>query len=143
MTKIYGCVLICLLSCTTAYTQTKVEEKVAATAERLRLAMVSGDKQQLLKLTARKLSYGHARGFVENKDEFIKSLTGGAADFVSIIIKDENISVTRKTAIVRHIMAAETNDNNKPGRVKLKVIMVFVKIKGHWKLLARQAQKAM
>ncbi len=56
---------------------------------------------------------------------------------------DQVIVVTRKTAIVRHILSAETSDNNQPGRVKLKVMLVFVKLSGHWKLIARQAVKAM
>ena len=37
---------------------------------------------------------------------------------------------------------ATTNDGGKPGTVKLKVLLIFQKENGAWKLLARQAVKA-
>jgi len=121
--------------------QTKEEIIVAKAAEKLRLAMISGDQKELESIIAKKLSYGHSGGYVEDKKEFVEKLVSKKSDFVGISIDDQVISVTRKTAIVRHILSAETNDNNKPGRVKLKVMLVFIKINGHWKLAARQAVK--
>ncbi len=121
--------------------QTKDEIIVAKAAEKLRLAMISGDQKELESIIAKKLSYGHSGGYVEDKKEFVEKLVSKKSDFVGISIDDQVISVTRKTAIVRHILSAETNDNNKPGRVKLKVMLVFIKINGHWKLAARQAVK--
>jgi hypothetical protein len=38
-------------------------------------------------------------------------------------------------------LSAETNDNNKPATVHLKILLIFVKDGGEWKLLARQAVK--
>jgi ketosteroid isomerase-like protein len=42
---------------------------------------------------------------------------------------------------VRHIFSAVTNDGGKPGEAHLSVLMVWMKQKGQWKLLARQAVK--
>ena len=121
--------------------QTKAEKAVANAAEKLRLAMINGDQKELENIVASKLSYGHSGGYVEDKKEFVEKLVSKKSDFVGINITDQVILVTRKTAIVRHSLSAETNDNNKPGQVKLKVMLVFVKISGQWKLAARQAVK--
>ncbi|HSN60576.1 MAG TPA: nuclear transport factor 2 family protein [Ferruginibacter sp.] len=134
-------VLFSFLITTCTQAQTKAENAVARAAEKLRLAMISGDQKELESIVAKKLSYGHSGGYVEDKKEFIDKLVTKKSDFVGISIDDQVVSVTHKTAIVRHILSAQTNDNNKPGRVKLKVMLVFVKINGHWKLAARQAVK--
>ncbi len=122
--------------------QTKAEIKVGAAVEMLRLALISGNENELERLLAKKLSYGHAWGYVEGKEEFIEKLVSKKSDFVGITLNDQVISVTRRTAVVRHILSAETKDNNKAGRLKLKEMLVFSKRNGHWKLLARQALKA-
>ncbi len=139
---IYCTFCFLLLFMATTHAQTRSEKSVAAAAEKLRLAMESGNERDLQNIAHKKLSYGHSSGYVEHKEEFVKKLVTKASDFVSINIDDQVIVVNRKTAIVRHILSAETNDDNKPGRVKLKVMLVFVKQGGDWKLLARQAVKA-
>jgi hypothetical protein len=121
--------------------QTKTEKAVAEAAEKFRLAMVSGSKEDLEFIIMEQLSYGHSGGQVDNKKEFIDKFITGKSDFVTIRITEQTIQIIKKTAIVRHILFAETNDNNKPSTVKLKVILVFVKSNGQWKLAARQAVK--
>ena len=49
--------------------------------------------------------------------------------------------VVGNTAWVRNIFSAITNDGGKPGEANLSVLMVWMKQKGQWKLLARQAVK--
>ncbi|RYF88503.1 MAG: nuclear transport factor 2 family protein [Chitinophagaceae bacterium] len=142
---LFKTLFICLalvLSFKIGHAQTAAEKAVAAAAERLRLAMISGDKVALQNISVKKLSYGHSGGRVENRESFIQSLASGKSDFVSINIEDQSVDVQGKTAVVRHTLSATTNDNNKPGQVNLKVMLVFSKVKGSWKLLARQAVKA-
>jgi len=43
---------------------------------------------------------------------------------------------------VRHTLSGETLDSGKPGTVNLKVLQIWQKQGGAWKLLARQAVKA-
>lgn len=121
--------------------QTRSEKAVGNATEQLRLAMISGDQKQLQSVVRDELSYGHSGGLVENKDGFLAKFASGQSDFVSIDIKEQTITVIKKTAIVRHVLSAETNDNKKPGTVHLKVMLVFVKAHGKWKLAARQAVK--
>jgi hypothetical protein len=47
--------------------------------------------------------------------------------------------VAGDAAIVRHTLTADTNDSGKPGKVSIKILGVWQKQGGDWKLLARQA----
>jgi hypothetical protein len=121
--------------------QSKSEKQLAAAVEKLRLAMISGNANDLENIVMDDLTYGHSGGHVEGKKEFMDKLTSGKSDFVSIALSDQTIQITKKTGIVRHNLTAETNDNNKPATVHLKILLIFVKDDGEWKLVARQAVK--
>lgn len=134
-------ILVLLLISSNVFSQNRAERSVARAAEQLRLAMISGNQKDLGEIVSDQLSYGHSGGLVENKAAFLAKFASGQSDFVAINTKDQTIDIIRKTAIVRHTLSAETNDNQKPGSVNLKVMLVFVKINGDWKLAARQAVK--
>jgi len=121
--------------------QSKSEAAVAQATEQLRAAMVSADKAVLEKLTAEKLNYGHSGGHIDDKKEFVEKIVSGKSDFVTIDLTEQTISVSDKVAIVRHILTAKTNDGGKPADVHLRVLLIWQKQKGSWKLLARQAVK--
>ena len=116
---------------------------VAAAAEKLRLAMVDPDAAVLAAMVADDLSYGHSGGKVDTKASYIADLMSGASDFVTITISDQSVKVVDGgTAIVRHTLTADTLDSGKPGKVAIKVLGVWQKQNGQWKLLARQAIRA-
>ena len=140
MKKIY-LLLLCGLMVTGVNAQSKAEKKVASAVETLTAAMESGVRSDLEDITANELSYGHSSGNIENKATFVESIASGKSDFVSIDLTEQTISLSGKTALVRHKLSAKTNDNGKPGTVRLGVLLVFQKQHGHWKLLARQAYK--
>ena len=104
--------------------QSKKETAVANAIENLRIAMVDGVKEN-----------------IEGKVEFVEKIVSGKSDFVSIDLTEQTINISGKTAIVRHILTAKTNDNGKPGQVHLRILLIFQKDGGSWKLLARQAVK--
>ncbi|MDN5289293.1 MAG: hypothetical protein JWR38_5567 [Mucilaginibacter sp.] len=116
--------------------------EVANAVDQLRKAMVDADTVTLDKLTLSELSYGHSSGKVQTKKEFISDLATGASDFVSIDLTEQTIKIEGNTAIVRHILSGASNDKGKgPGTVKLGILLVWVKNKTQWQLLARQAVK--
>lgn len=124
-----------------AIAQTKDEKAVMEAVEKLRQAMISGDRTSLENITMDSLSYGHSGGKAENKTSFVENIASGKSDFVTIELSEQTVSVVHKNAIVRHTLLANTNDGGKPAVVKLKVLLVWVKEEGKWKLLARQAVK--
>ena len=134
-------IVITLLLPVLVNAQSKTEKQVAAVVEQLRKAMVNADKTALESLAAEQLSYGHSGGHIDDKKEFVAKLTGGGSDFVTIDLTEQTVSVSGKTAIVRHILTAKTNDNGKPAEVHLRVLLVWQKQGSQWKLLARQAVK--
>jgi hypothetical protein len=116
--------------------------EVTNAVEQLRKAMVDADGAALDKLTSSELSYGHSSGKVQTKKEFVDDLVSGTSDFVSIDLTEQTIKVVDNTAIVRHILSAATNDKGKgAGTVKIGILLVWVKNKAQWQLLARQAVK--
>jgi ketosteroid isomerase-like protein len=125
----------------TAIAQSKDETAVTAAVEFLRKAMIDGDKTGLQNITADQLSYGHSSGKVEDKATFIENIASGKSDFVTIELTNQTISIAGDAAIVRHALAATTNDGGNPGNVKLNILLVWQKQKGKWVLLARQAVK--
>jgi hypothetical protein len=141
MKKIILVAIALLSTCSLLQAQSKQEKNVADAVEQLRKAMVDGDSLMLDKLTLSQLSYGHSGGHVDDKTEFVHKLTSGGSDFVTIELTEQTISVSKNTAVVRHKLNAQTNDNGKPGVVHLAVLLIWQKQHGDWKLLARQAVK--
>ncbi len=78
---------------------------------------------------------------MQDKAAFVEAIVNGQSDFVAINLTDRTITIKDKTAIVRHKFSAQTNDGGKPGNVNLGVMLVWIKEKGTWKLLGRQAYK--
>ena len=117
------------------------ENEVAAAVEQLRQAMIDADQSKLESLVSDQLSYGHSSGVIDDKKTFVDKIVTGKSDFVSIDLSEQTITVSDKTAIVRHLFKAKTNDGGKPGEVQLRIMLVWQKQKGGWKLLARQAVK--
>ena len=132
---------IVLLTVVTVSAQSKQETAVATAVEKLRKAMIDGNRQDLENIAHDKLSYGHSSGLVESKTEFVEKIASGKSDFVTIDLADQTISVSGNTAIIRHKLNATTNDNGKPGEVHLLVLLIFQKEQKQWKMLARQAVK--
>ena len=123
------------------FSQSKEIVRVAEAVEKLKLAMISGVRDELESIVDDSLSYGHSGGAVEGKTEFVEKIASGKSDFITINITDQKNSITDNVAVVRHQLYATNNDNGKPGEVKLKILLVFKKVGKNWKLLARQAIK--
>lgn len=127
-----------------AYGQkTNDREAVINAAEKLRLAMISGEKSALEDLILPELTYGHSGGHIDDAKEFVEKLVTKKSDFLTIEITDQTIDVVGNTAIVRHHLYATTADFGKtPADVTLDILLVWSKVKNSWKLLARQAVKS-
>lgn len=121
--------------------QSSKKEAVEKAVAHLTAAMISGDRNDLTSSVSDHLTYGHSGGHLEGKEEFVEKIASGKSDFVTINLSEQTIDIVGKTAIVRHNLDATTNDGGKPATVKLKVLLVFMKEHGNWKLVARQAVK--
>jgi hypothetical protein len=125
----------------TVVAQQNDDPELTIAVEALRKALIDPTQANLDKLTMNELTYGHSSGMIQDKAAFEQALLSGASDFVSIDLSQQTMHVIGNTAWVRHIFSAVTNDGGKPGEAHLSVLTVWMKQKGQWKLLARQAVK--
>jgi len=130
-----------LLNLTLINAQSADEMKVSETVATLRQAMIDADKTVLAKILHEDLSYGHSSGTIDTKAMFIESLVSGNADFKTMNLTEQTIKIVGKNAIVRHKLLAETVNKGEASTAKLNVLLIFVKVKNEWVLLARQAAK--
>ena len=119
--------------------QVKTTE-VEAAVEKLRISILGVDSISLTKLTAENLTYGHSGGVVEDKQTLIHAFVSGKYKFVTLDFIDETVSINGNVAIVRNTLIGTSHDAGKEkASHRLKVLMVWQKQKGQWRLLARQA----
>jgi len=126
--KKYIILCVTLLIANAGFSQSKDYARVEAAVEKLKLAMISGVREDLASIVDDSLSYGHSGGAVEGKAEFVEKIASGKSDFVTINLTDQKISITGNVAVVRHQLFATNNDNGKPGEVKLKILLVFKRL---------------
>jgi len=118
------------------------EKEVETAVEKLRIAMIDPTTDALTKLTSTDLTYGHSSGLLENQGQFIEALVSGKSDFKTIELSDQSIKLSGKNiALVRHKLKGELISGSNINTVNLGILTVWVKEKGEWKLLARQAFK--
>ena len=141
MKKIFLILAIICLNITFIYAQAADEMKVSETTQILRKALIDADKAVLEKILHQDLSYGHSSGLLETKAMLIESLVSNDSDFKTMDLTEQTVKVVGKTAIVRHKLFAETANKGVPSTTKLNVLLIFIELKGEWKLLARQAAK--
>ncbi|HVU98220.1 MAG TPA: nuclear transport factor 2 family protein [Puia sp.] len=123
------------------FAQSRDEQAVSGAVEALRKALVDPDKATLDALVLDELTYGHSNGNLQDKAAFEEALLNKSSDFVTIDLTNQTVKVVGNTAWVRHTLTATTNDGGKPGNAHLSVLLIWVKQKGQWRLLARQAVK--
>ena len=114
---------------------------IADAVEALRKLMIDPVKEALEFLVADELHYGHSDADLEDKSGFIDTLLTKKSDFLSIDISQQSINLYGDTAVVRHIMRAETFDAQVRRSINLLILSVWNKQKGNWKIAARQAVK--
>ena len=131
----------CLCLALNISAQENKKREVAEAIEKLHKAMVDADSTSLSKMVSPILEYVHSSGAVDYKKQFIEKIVSGKSDFVKIDIAEQFITISKKTAIVRHVLTADTNDSGKPGHIQLSIMQVWQKSGGHWRLLARKATK--
>ena len=84
--------------------------------------MIKGDRAALEKLLADDLTYTHSSALFESKEQFIKSVTSGNIDYVSIVPSESDwkVRVNGNTAIVNGVAAVNVIDTGKDLKIKIR-----------------------
>jgi hypothetical protein len=119
----------------------KVEQQVLQAEKDRFAAMVKGDRAALEKLLADDLTYTHSTALLENKEQFLKSVTSGNIDYVSIVPSeaDWKIRVNGNTAVVNGLAAVNVIDTGKDRKIRIRFTTVQANRGGAWQLLAWQS----
>jgi hypothetical protein len=142
MKSILTIFLFSVITSAASFGQNKDVLAVQKTLEILRIQMLNPTESGLKSLSHPNLTYGHSNGKIENQKEFMDAFLTGVSDFTSLDFSDVKIEIVDKTAVVRHLLIAESMDKGKqPAKVNIKVMLVFTKGKNGWLLLGRQAVK--
>ncbi len=75
--KKYLILCISLMIANAGFSQSKETRRVAEAVEKLKLAMISGVREELEFIVDDSLSYGHSGGAVEGKAEFVEKIASG------------------------------------------------------------------
>ena len=98
------------------------------------------DSATLEKLLAKTVSYGHSHGNLQTRAEMIKGVSHNQSNYTDTAVSAIKIFIEDKTAIVRYLFKAK--ENKKDGTVTdldFSMMLVWIKEKGKWKLMGRQA----
>lgn len=126
------------------YAQTGKTDQEVLQAEKDRFAaMIKGDRPALEKLLADDLTYTHSSALFENKEQFIKSVTSGNIDYVSIVPSESDwkVRVNGNTAIVNGVAAVNVIDTGKDLKIKIRYTTIHTNRGGAWQLQAWQATR--
>jgi hypothetical protein len=119
----------------------KAEQQVLQSEKDRFAAMVKGDRAALEKLLSDDLTYTHSTALLENKEQFLKSVTSGNIDYVSIVPSetDWKVRVNGNTAIVNGIAAVNVIDTGKDRKIRIRFTTVQANRGGAWQLQAWQS----
>jgi ketosteroid isomerase-like protein len=100
------------------------------------------DSLALEDLFAKEATYGHSGGKVETRKEAIAAISKNRSVYTDTSITDMKIIFEDDVALVRyHFLADETNKDGKLTKLNFNMLLVWVKQKGKWRLMGRQAVK--
>lgn len=103
----------------------------------------SKDSMALEDLFAKKLSYGHSGGKIETRAEAVTAISRNKSVYTDTAVSNVKVELyDDDVAVVRHLFKAK--ENKADGTVtplNFTMMLVWVKEKGKWRLLGRQATK--
>jgi hypothetical protein len=133
--------LVFVFGLTTAFAQSKDETELTEKTYLLSHTIFgTKDSATLEALCAKTVSYGHSHGNLQNRAELIKGVTNNKSNYTDTAVSAIKIFIQDKTAIVRYLFKAK--ENKKDGTstdLDFSMMLIWIKEKGKWKLMGRQA----
>lgn len=115
-------------------------QEVQHAIERFRRAMINRRPDEILRLSAPNLTFGHSNGVVQTREEFAEIVRSGAEVFKRVDLTKRHLTLSGDIAVERHHFSADIIYQGKLQNFELEVVEVWQKMNG-WKLVARQALK--
>ncbi len=142
MAKKWWLILFFGLTLSAAMAQSKEEKAVLDRVEMWRKAVLDQDIQNLDKVFANEMTYGHSNGRMDTKATFINIIKDKKEVYNELNLDDMTVRVVGNTALVRHKMTGNVSlEDGTVSKPNLGVLQVWSKTNNGWQLLARQAFK--
>jgi len=135
-------VVILLLATTIVSNAQSKQEKEIIARTYLLSHTVFGTKDSLTleDLFAKQATYGHSHGNLQTREEAIKGISKNKSTYTDTSITILKVIIEDDVAIVRHLFKAK--ENKPDGTVtplNFTMMLVWIKEKGKWRLMGRQA----
>jgi len=114
---------------------------VAAAVEAYRMGLLNADGKLLNALCTDPIAYGHSTGRVQTRKEFIDQAGNGKSVWKTISFSDLNILLNGSNAMSRFVFNGVNEVDGKQNTLRFGVLIVWVRQRGKWRLLARQGYK--
>ena len=125
------------------FAQTKQESALIERTYLLsRTVFATKDSIVLEDLFAKKASYGHSSGKIESREEAIAAITKSKSVYIDTAVSNISVMINDDVAVVRHLFKAnEKKVDGTLSPLNLSLMLVWIKEKGKWRLMGRQAVK--
>lgn len=98
------------------------------------------DSVTLNDLFAKNLTYGHSHGKLQNREEALAGAYHNQSAYTDTAVSNIQVIMEDDAAIVRHLFKAkEIKKNGAVVPLNFLMMLVWVKEKGKWRLMGRQA----
>lgn len=136
-------IVLLALYCGASAQSKEIATILAASRELENIVFGTKDSIKLEKLFAGYLTYGHSNGKVETREEAIRNIVRNKSVYVKKdTLAGYSVIMNRNAAVVRHpFLALEKKEDGTVSELHLAIVLVWVREKKDWKLLARQAVK--
>ena len=134
-------VLLLSISAFTVKAQSKNEKELVERTYLLSHTVFgSKDSLTLEDLFAKKASYGHSGGNIQTRKEAITGISQNKSVYSDTAVSKVNVLIEDDVAIVRHLFkATEKNSEGKVTALNFTMMLIWIKEKGAWRLMGRQA----
>jgi ketosteroid isomerase-like protein len=119
------------------------EQELMTAMDGLKDALLKKDSVRLSQLLSDDVTYGHSNGWIQTKEEVIRSIVSRQQDYKKIDVTDVILRLMGNTAVINAATDVELEMDGKPMQIDMDVLLVWAKKQGRWQLIARQSVKNM
>lgn len=117
------------------------EDDLKATIEKWKTAVIKKDKATLEKYTSPNVTYSHSSAKMENRTQMIEAMMSKDMVYTSLHMEDTTYRLYGNVGVVQTKMTVKNAQKGDAKVIPLSVLMVWVKEKGDWQLIARQTTR--
>ena len=134
-------ILVLLLAGVTASAQSKKERDLIERTYLLSHTVFgSKDSLTLEDLFAKQATYGHSHGNLQTREQAIAGISRNKSKYADTAVSNVQVLINDDAAIVRHLFKArEIKPDGSVTPLNFTMMLVWVKEKGRWRLMGRQA----